>query len=166
MKQLLLLFLFLNIIQCSVTKRQINQNINETKKTIFGDKKIQKIHDEFIEDCKVYKIKNVTKKHLRVVDYQTLGFGYWGVTFPEASIILIDTTFMNSSEELFYVVLYHELAHFYLESRHDKNCNLCIMQPIIDEKRAKEIYKNLQFHKDWLFKKQYYNSVIFNILEN
>jgi len=144
----LILFLFS---QC-ITKKE---NINETKKTIFGDQKLKNIHNDFIEDLIEHRMLSISKKHLRVLDYQRLGFGYWGITYPEAKVIVIDTTFMDESKELLYIVVYHELAHFYLEAKHEKFCNLCIMQPRIDEESAKKIYNNFNFHKEWLFGSNY-----------
>lgn len=158
MKTLLIFFFpFLFFSQCSTQK----ENINETKKTIFGDQKLKEIHDDFIRDLKNYRIFSIDKKHLRVFDYQRLGFGYWGITYPDASVIMIDTTFMEGSEELLYVVCYHELAHFYLSAEHEKFCGLCIMQPRIDHEDAKKIYDNFEFHKQWLFRSSYLTPYIF-----
>lgn len=148
---IMILILFLGS-QCVSVK----ENINEAKKPVFGDQKLKNIHDEFIKDCKKYDLNKFTKKNLRVLDYQSLGFGYWGITFPEASVIVIDTTFMGGSKELLYVVTYHELAHFYLESKHNEFCDLCIMRPKISKEMAKEIYNNIDYHKKLLFSKENY----------
>ena len=149
-----LLFLLLPLLfsaQCIVQK----ENINETKTTIFGDQKLKDIHNDFISDLIEHKMFTLTKKHLRVFDYQPLGYGYWGLTFPEAAVIVIDTTFMEGSEELLYVVSYHELAHFYLKAKHDEYCGLCIMQPRISVEDAKKMYENFEFQKQWLFRSNY-----------
>lgn len=140
------------------------ENINETKKTIFGDQKLKDIHSEFIKDCKSYHMYSIAKKHLRVIDYQPLGFGYWGITFPESAVIVIDTTFMDS-KEILYVVVYHELAHFYLKAQHERFCGLCIMQPKITEEDAKKIYDNIEFHKQWLLRSNYLTPYLSNELE-
>ena len=152
MKKLISLLLpLLFSAQCSVQK----ENINETKTTIFGDQKLKDIHNDFMSDLVEHKMFTLTKKHLRVFDYQPLGYGYWGLTFPEAAVIVIDTTFMEGSEELLYVVSYHELAHFYLKAEHEFFCGLCIMQPKISKEEAKKIYDNIYFHKQWLFRGNY-----------
>lgn len=145
--------------QCTIQKQ-----VSQPPKIIFGDQRLKDIHDEFIKDLNDHQIATLNKKPLRVFEYQTLGYTYWGLTFPDASVIMIDTTFMQGSKELLYVVAYHELAHFYLRAKHEEFCNLCIMQPKISKENAERIYNNIEFHKKWLLRKSYLRTIFFYLL--
>ena len=123
------------------------QKIEQT----FGDLKLETIHNEFLKDCETFGLTPMLfGKKLKIMDYEDLGFGYLGITFPKAGVILIDTNNMQSSEELYKIVVYHELAHFYLRAEH-VDCEFCIMRSSLDVSRAKLIYKDFDLHKTMMF---------------
>lgn len=127
-------------------------NFAQSYNPFFGDKRLELIHDEFINDCNRFGFGGfVMGKTLRVMDYEDLGYGYFGITFPKSGIILIDTSNMESSYELLYIVTYHELAHFYLEAPHI-NCNFCIMKPEVNKRNAEIMYNRIEYYKNLLFK--------------
>jgi hypothetical protein len=129
----------------------VGDNFAQRGKTHFGDKKLESIHKEFINDCKKFGLEEIVKdRKLKIIDYENLGFSYLGITFPKVGIILIDTLNMRSSKELFHIVVYHELAHFYLHATHI-NCEACIMRPSLDVEKAKQIYRNFELHKYLMF---------------
>jgi len=149
----------------------IGDNFAQKGKIQFGDKRLKSIHKEFIDDCKKFGLEEIIKdRKLKIMDYEDLGFYYLGITFPKVGIILIDSANMRSSKELFHVVVYHELAHFYLRATH-VNCEACIMRSSLDIEKAEQIYKNFELHKYLMFQMINFNlflkkSVVDEIFED
>ena len=135
---LLLLFL---LIGDSISKRKL----------YFADKKLEMVHDQFLEDCKKYGVEHLVKKDGLMMLYKKLNGNTLGVAAFGKKTIFIDSSKVNTSEALFWIVAYHELGHYYLSSPHIK-CETCIMNETLDPPDVEIIWDNFEFYKEQMFK--------------
>lgn len=111
------------------------------------------IHDEFVYDSQMYGFGDMIEcKGPPTIAHGYLGPQLLGVTFPEQKIILIDTVGMTP--EIFELVVYHELGHYYFNLHHSDDF-YSIMYPSVNQLQARMFITNKETSKQNFFKETF-----------
>lgn len=112
-----------------------------------------RIHDEFVHDSQMHGFGDMIEcKGPPSISHAYLGSRLLGLTFPEQKIILIDTVGMTP--EIFELVVYHELGHYYFNLHHSDDY-YSIMYPSVNQLQARMFITNKETSKDNFFREAF-----------